>query len=114
MLKHQISTGKESVSDTIANTDSPHTFDREIFIYRNIFAQKTNQIRNILIITAADEMLIIADKDGGHVILHSLGVTSEEYNILASSTMPVAVTYDPVEQQVNTGPFTPSESETFL
>ena len=71
-------------------------------------------ILNILIITAADEMLIIADKDGGHVILYPLGGASEEYNILASSTMPVAVTYDPIEQQVDTGPFTPSESETFL
>ena len=59
-------------------------------------------------------MLIIADKDGGHVILYSPGGASEEYNILASSTMPVAVTYDPVEQQVNTGPFTESESETFF
>ena len=59
-------------------------------------------------------MLIIADKDGGHVILYPLGGASEEYNILASSTMPVAVTYDPVVQQVNTGPFRPSESETFL
>ena len=59
-------------------------------------------------------MLIIADKDGGHVILYSLGGTTEEYNILASSTMPVAVTYDPVEQQVNTGPFMESESETFI
>ena len=45
-------------------------------------------------------MLIIADKDGGQVILYSLGGVSDEYNILASSTMPVAVTYDPVEQQV--------------
>ena len=59
-------------------------------------------------------MLIIADKDGGHVILYSLGGASEEYNILASSTMPVAVTYDPVERQVNNCAFTPSESETFI
>ena len=55
---------------------------------------------HILIIAAAEEMLIIADKDGGHVILYPLGGASEEYNILASSTMPVAVTYDPVERQV--------------
>ena len=58
-------------------------------------------IRNILFIAAADEMLIIANKDGGHVILYPLGDASEEYNILASSTMPVAVTYDPVERQVS-------------
>ena len=51
--------------------------------------------------TAAVEMLIVADKDGGHVILHSLdGASTEDYNILATSTMPVAVTYDPVERYV--------------
>ncbi len=48
-----------------------------------------------------EEILLYADKDKGHVGLLPLGGANlTERHILAGSTMPVAVGYDPVKQQV--------------
>ena len=37
MLKHQTSTGKQSVSDTIANAHSPHTLSEKYLFKEDIF-----------------------------------------------------------------------------
>ncbi len=52
------------------------------------------------IILESEEFVVFADKDSGHLGFLPLDGAYHDCNILASTVMPVAVAFDPVDQQV--------------